>query len=142
MKKIMILGLFVFISLFMTASGGEGYGQILGYYAPDFDYIYAVNEAVCMHEVAHKMDYEAGWVSKTSEWRWAVNKSMKENMDTESIDRTILFYIHDLTELYADIYKECYAHDFCIPEQLRPFYNFEYGDQLIRERCVYGLDHQ
>jgi hypothetical protein len=130
MKKIMVALTVLFMSLILSASRGEGYGRILGYYSFIGDTIVAVNENVCMHEVAHKMDFkDAGfsgkWISTSDAWR-------KANAD----------YKGDLTELYADTFQMCNAHEECVPEELRPFYDFNLGEQLIRERCIYGMPQE
>jgi len=140
MKKIMVALTMIFISLFLVASTGLGYTKVLGYYSFIGDTIYAVNESVCLHEIAHKADFkDAGfsgkWISASSEWLLAIENSKAINQGATDIDRFILNYQGEITELYADIYMECVGHDFCIPEELHPFYDFGLLYNLRIERC-------
>ena len=123
MKKIMVALTVLFISLILSASKGEGYPKVLGYYSFIGDTIVAINESVCLHEIAHKADFkDAGfsgkWISTSEAWRNA-NANFKG----------------DLTELYADIYMDSNGHEEYIPEELRPFYDFGLLYNLRIERC-------
>ena len=59
-----------------------------------------VCEESCWHEKAHKMDHENGWISKTPEFRIAVDHLV--NKDFFSI-----YYLFDLENgMYAEYYAE------------------------------------
>ena len=140
MKKIMVVVTMVFISLFLVASTGRGYNKILGYYSVIGDTIVAVNESVCMHEIAHKADFKdtglfGKGISESNEWLLAIENSKAINQGATDIDRFILKYNNSMIELYADIYQHCNGHDFCIPEELHPFYDFGLLYNLRIEHC-------
>jgi len=128
MKTITKYLLLTLAVLLIAGGTGFGYSKVLGYYSFIGDTIYAVNENVCYHEIAHKMDFDGAWLSG----KW-ISKS-------EGWKQAHPGYHGDLTELYADIFQDCNGHAECVPEHLQKFYDFGLGFTLIQERCShYGM---
>ena len=94
--------------------------QVFGYYNTTFDTLYAVNEYVCMHEIAHVADVKSGWISKTDEWIKAA-----EGYDLSQ----------GYTELYANLYSDVMGHAEGIPQELLKFYDFGMLHNLRLEWC-------
>ena len=105
--------------------------QVFGYYNTTFDTLYAVNEYVCMHEIAHVADVKSGWISKTDEWI-KVAEPYKDIYDYEDVGyRASQIF----TEVYADLYSDVMGHAEGIPQELLKFYDFGMLHNLRMEYC-------
>ena len=94
--------------------------QVFGYYSVEFDTLYAVNEYVCMYEIAHVADVKSGWISKTDEWiKAAADYDLSQGY----------------TELYANLYSDVMGHAEGIPQELLKFYDFGMLHNLRLEWC-------
>ena len=94
--------------------------QVFGYYNTTFDTLYAVNEYVCMHEIAHVADVKSGWISKSDEWiKAAADYDLSQGY----------------TELYANLYSDVMGHAEGIPQELLKFYDFGMLHNLRLEHC-------
>ena len=97
---------------------------VLGYYNPVFDVLYAANEYVCLHEIAHKADVMSGWISKTDEW-----ELMTEKYNVGKYTSV------NATEFYANLYADAMGHAEAMPEEVLTFYDFGLLHNLRMEYC-------
>lgn len=93
---------------------------VYGWYTPYVDVLYAVNEYVCLHEIAHKADVKNGWISRTDEWKQAA-----AGYDLSQ----------GYTELYANLYSDVMGHAEAMPQELIRFYDFGMLYHLRIEHC-------
>ena len=131
----------IVLILFVAGSIATGVNPGLGWYWADMGWWWAANEDVCIHEMAHKMDHEGGWISRTNDYYWGIKDYKKSQLGVRSTFNDWLFtYQFELRELYADMYSFCHGHKECIPQELQGYYNFDRGNTLIQERCMgYGM---
>ena len=113
--------LFTALALLVIIPGSlSNIGMVYGYYNTFFDALYAVNEYVCLHEIAHEADVKNGWVSKSDEWKQAA-----AGYDLSQ----------GYTELYANTYSDFMGHADAMPQELIRFYDFGMLHSLRIERC-------
>lgn len=119
MKKIFfLLVVFVFLIPFPSPWWSGMYNKVTGLYVCE-------TEAACIHEIAHKLDDEAGWISHSDEFY-----------------QTALLYLPDakrgflnknIEELYAEIFEHARGDSEVIPEPFRKFYDFDRAHELMQE---------
>ncbi len=108
------------LALLVIAGSVGYYPLVYGYYVPYVDIVYAINEYVCLHEIAHKADYLSGWQSRTDEWETAA-----QGYDLSQ----------GYTELYANLYSDYMGHAEMMPQELLKFYDFGLLHNLKIEHC-------
>jgi len=104
---------------------------VLGYYNTTFDTLYAVNEYVCMHEIAHVADEKSGWISKSDEWI----KAAEPYKNIYAYEASGYKASQILTEVYADLYSDVMGHAEGMPQELLKFYDFGMLHNLRMEYC-------
>ena len=114
--------LLIAIALLAVIPGSESNIDyvVYGWYTPYVDVLYAVNEYVCLHEIAHKADVKNGWISRTDEWKQAA-----QGYDLSQ----------GYTELYANLYSDVMGHAEAMPQELIRFYDFGMLYHLRIEHC-------
>ena len=126
MKKIIVL-----LLILMIPGSLSSIPTVLGYYNTTFDVLYAANEYVCLHEIAHKADVMSGWISKTDEWIKAA-EPYKDIYDYEDVGyRASQIF----TEVYADLYSDVMGHAEAMSEEVLTFYDFGLLHNLRMEYC-------
>jgi hypothetical protein len=122
----------------------------VGFYNSTFNYIYCTDYETCLHEIGHQVDDENGWVSRTFEWKYAVDWYRVQiyyyPADRDALSNEIMFFpgigwsnrkSHNpiinsfwtggwggYTELYAYVLSEADGEKENVPEMLRDFYNW------------------
>lgn len=97
----------------------------------------------CMHEIGHKLDDEAGWISSSHEFKMAVQMYLYTSLRVES-PNILSFRILDTfgnrdifysqgAETYALIFQEADGKQYNMPEIFRRFYNWNRAVELIRK---------
>lgn len=87
--------------------------------------IWCTSHPSCTHEIAHKIDDEAGWISHSDEFYNAV-KSLAPSVERGFLNK-------NMEEIYASIFERARGDSDAIPEQLRAFYNFNRAKVLMRQ---------
>ena len=108
------------IALLLIAGSISNIGIVYGYYNTVFDVLYARNEYICLHEIAHKADWDSGKISLTDEWEQAA-----QGYDLSQ----------GYTELYANLYSDVMGHAEAMPQELLRFYDFGMLYNLRIEYC-------
>ena len=101
------------------------------WYTPFVDAIYAVNEYVCLHEIAHKADAKNGWISRTDEWI----KAAEPYKDIYAYEASGYKASQIFTEVYANLYSDVMGHAEAMPQELIRFYDFGMLYHLRIEHC-------
>lgn len=95
----------------------------------------------CRHEIGHKLDRRAGWISQSPEFSDAV---MMYVLSHARVDEELPVYILAMTyspkdgqeptkaELYAFIYEYSNGDPLRLPVGLRPFFDWDYGRELMK----------
>lgn len=119
MKKIFfLLVVFVFLIPFPSPWWSGMYNKVTGLYICE-------TESACIHEIAHKLDDEAGWISHSDEFY-----------------QTVLLYLpnakkgflnKNMEELYAGIFERAQGDLEAMPEPFRHFYDFDRAHELMKE---------
>lgn len=113
-----IVILFVLFIPFHTPWTTGMYNKITGWYV-------CRTEAACIHEIAHKLDDEAGWISHSDEFY-----------------QTVLLYLpnakkgflnKNMEELYAGVFERAQGDLEAMPEPFRHFYDFDRAHELMQE---------
>lgn len=94
----------------------------LGYYTWNGT-IWCTTRAACIHEIGHKLDDEAGWISGQSAFVAAVREYTQAQIDTPGQAR----------ELYADFYAFTDGDPARMPVMFRPFYDWHRSAELLKE---------
>jgi hypothetical protein len=108
--------------------------------------IYCPTDTLCLHEIAHKLDHEGGWVSRQHEFSVAVRVYMLLEMREDEPSQLVWdimytpglfmyespFYNH-LSEVYATIFIYSRGDSEAMPERLREFYDWERAAELIEK---------
>lgn len=108
--------------------------------------IWCSDEASCLHEIGHKLDKEAGWISKTDEFGMAIKVFLQwqyqiDGKPSEFVDIIIHssglfefngYFDNPQAEIYANIFKYADGKQENIPELFRKFYDWKTGYQIIQ----------
>jgi len=158
-KKILIFSLLIiatliFALMILSPSKYGSYNLFTGHITCD-------NRDECLHEAAHKYDDEMGYISKTTEFKSAVNTYRavlylvpSEDYKTDLFDYYIVFFPGvgaprlpeknitknsfwqggwgGYTELYASIVEYANGDINQIPESLRGFYDMEEINEIMK----------
>lgn len=110
--------------------------------------IWCRTETVCIHEVAHKLDDEADWISHSKEFSLSVSAFVWFELDADRephpfvykimtfpgvFRNTPSFWTDDNAELYASLFEWAEGKEESMPELLRPFYDWERAAELIEK---------
>jgi len=94
--------------------------------------IWCSHEMACIHEVGHKLDDLAGWVSKSPEYQEAVTALGYEYFtENNPHGRDISFSNH--TEAYAEIFTLSFGQEQNMHPSLRQFYDWDRASQLLEK---------
>lgn len=96
-----------------------------GAYNKASGFFWCSSNSSCTHEVAHKIDDEAGWISHSDEFYLTV-KSLSPNAERGFLNR-------NMEEIYATIFERSLGDSEAMPEQFRKFYDFERAQELMEE---------
>lgn len=126
----------------MPIPGKEGtYNKISGL-------IWCENERACVHEIGHKLDDEAGWISHSKEFSLTVSAFVWLELSEKDTPHpyvykimifpgvfrnTPSFFTDDNAELYASLFEWSRGVSENMPELLRPFYDWERAQELIEK---------
>lgn len=107
--------------------------------------IWCEKESVCIHEVAHKLDHEGGWISRSKEFTLTVQSYLIVEFGKEHaselawiiMERPGLFsYDGAFTDHHAEIYAVIFEYSRgvseAMPERFRRFYDWERADELLK----------
>lgn len=141
--------------LFLTTSAAYAVFPIprpgyLGWYSPASRMIWCSDHSSCMHEVGHKLDDQAGWVSSSQAYIYQVEIYMivstssaqdgSINPDkSEPFQVFALFYDRSnpdrekLKELYATMFEKADGREENMPPAFRQFYNWPLATRWIQE---------
>lgn len=144
MKSKLAIILFVLSWVFLPfpMPGKEGnYNKVSGL-------IWCRTETTCIHEVGHKLDDEADWISHSKEFSLSVSAFVWFELDADNephpfvykimtfpgvFRNTPSFWTDDNAELYASLFEWAEGKEENMPELLRPFYNWERAAELIKK---------
>ena len=70
MKNLKLIFLLAFLSLFM--SGANPLPVTGNYFNIETGYISCSGDFACWHEEAHALDKKLGWISRTGDWKYAI----------------------------------------------------------------------
>ena len=92
-----------------------------GFYIAGIDYLYCTSEKTCLHETAHRIDAQHGFISSTPDFQMTVIKYAVNNPDG-LWSKEILNYKSGWSEMYAQIYQSVKGNVDYIPVELQRFY--------------------
>lgn len=92
-----------------------------GFYIAGLDYLYCTSEKTCLHETAHRMDAQRGFISSKPEYQ-AVVMNYAKNKPGSLWSAELLEYRGSWPELYAQLYESVSGRIELMPEELRRFY--------------------
>lgn len=119
MIRIFVLIIFfvLFVPIPVPMTDGT-YNRISGWYVCE-------TESACYHEIAHKLDDEAGWISHSIGFHDAIESYIGD------VERG--FLSRNMEEIYAGIFAKSNANPENMPELLRPYYDWERAAELIEK---------
>jgi len=143
MKKIpafiLLLMFFIFLSIpFPNQSDGGGFNSISGLW-------WCRTDSACIHEIAHRLDWEAGWISNKHEFKEAVITYVlveAQNGHPSRIATNIMAFrgVYDYNpfritsaELYAYIFEWSGGKEENMPEIFRKFYDWNRALELMKK---------
>lgn len=94
------------------------YNKLSGWYV-------CQNEEACWHEIAHKIDDEANWISHSEDFYTTV-KSLSPSVERGFLNKNI-------EEIYATLLERSRGDSDAMPEQFRRFYDFDRAHELMQE---------
>jgi hypothetical protein len=140
MRKLRAVVVAALASLVLSAHTAPPPGST-GYYW--LGQIWCTDRASCMHEVAHKLDDEAGWISGTPGYIAMLELYMAVGTHAapEPFYVFTMFFLRDdlgpdpelLREIYATMFEQADGRSDRMPEIFRPFYDWTRADVLIEE---------
>ena len=80
-------------------------------------------ESWCIHEIAHQLDDEAGWMSHTFEYYETIS-SFHPNVEKGFLNK-------NMEEIYAIMFQMSEGNPDKMPEPFRRFYDWERADELL-----------
>jgi|FLOH01.1.fsa_nt_gi hypothetical protein len=84
-------------------------------------------EGYCIHEIAHALDDEAGWISSSDDFKNTANE-----MDLD-LWRWREFPAWSYKETYAELFVMAEGRKELMPERLQNFYDWELADRLMEK---------
>lgn len=99
--------------------------EITGVYIKVSGLIWCKNKNACIHEIAHKIDDENGWVSHTNQFKETVELYAGYEIDRGFLNK-------NLEEIYADIFENSGGVSENMPELLRPYYDWDRAKELMK----------
>lgn len=103
-----------------------GYAGYTGMYNTVSGLIWCTSEKSCIHEVAHKLDDEGGWISETPEFERDVELLLGSDLERGFMNK----HIH---EIYANLFAMAKGKEENMPELLRPYYDWERAAELMKK---------
>lgn len=109
--------------------------------------IWCTSELSCIHEVAHKLDDEAGWISHENEFSLAVAAFVWHEIANYDPPHPFVYRImrfpgvflntpsvftDDNAELYASIFEWSEGKKESMPEIFHRFYDFDRAQELMK----------
>lgn len=109
--------------------------------------IWCRTETICIHEVGHKLDDEADWISHSKEFSLTVSAFVWFELDADRephpfvykimtfpgvFRNTPSFFTDDNAELYASIFQWAKGRPENMPEIFHRFYDFERAQELMK----------
>lgn len=116
--------------------------QHIGAYNYTSHLMYCKNRLGCLHEIGHRLDQKAGYISQSKEFYKALEMYLyvelrKPNLSAMPADILELTYQHDETPIKCEIYAYLFAwadgKPENMPESLRKFYDWNKGAELIKQ---------
>ena len=118
-----------------------------GAYNTISEMIWCNNQSACIHEVGHKLDDEADWISHSNEFSLAVSAFVWHEIAEHEITHPYVYKIMKFpgifsyappwtdpnAELYASIFQWSEGKKENMPEIFRRFYDWERAQELIDE---------
>lgn len=106
--------------------------------------IWCTDHAACVHEVGHKLDQQAGWVSGSREYSYAIQLYMGAQLGAAADPANTLtyrvfdtFFVHPdpgrLRELYALMFEKADGIAARMPVDFQQFYDWKLARQLLQE---------
>jgi len=92
-----------------------------GFYIPGIDFLYCTSDKTCIHERAHQIDAENGFISSKMDYHIAVYVFAMTN-PTDYWSSAILNYQNSYSEMYAQMYESVMGDIYLLPEELQRFY--------------------
>lgn len=141
-KILVIFSVLYWILLPFPIPGKDGtYNKVSGL-------IWCRTENICIHEVGHKLDDEAGWISHSKEFSLTVSAFVWFELDADREPHPFVYKImtfpgvfrntpsiftDDNAELYASLFQWAGGKEENMPELLRPYYDWERAQELIEK---------
>ena len=128
-----------------------------GGYNPNTEILWCNWHGACVHEVAHKLDDDGGWISHTPEFGEAVYVFTASELiahDTESQRYKLAHkimrmpgviswagrWLDSQAEIYATIFQAADGKEENMPEIFRPFYDWDATEKLLEKHQKYPSD--
>lgn len=123
---------------------------LLGRYSHTTGWIWCTTRSSCIHEVGHKLDQRAGWISHSDDYIYAIeiymlvqtgnspdgswDPELNEPMHVFSafFNRSTPNYVN-LEELYASMLAEAGGKPDNMPPIFRPFYDWNAADRYVSQ---------
>lgn len=95
------------------------------------------SRSACIHEIGHKLDQEAGWVSQTQKFRNSLEIFIRVEAHMPRPDPLMhkIFTFQNFTalEIYAEIFRYSNGNSQNMPESFRKFYDWDRAKILINK---------
>lgn len=121
-----------------------------GVYTPGIGMIVCSSHRSCVHEVGHKLDDQAGWISRSPEYRNEIQVYMivatsrasdgSINPDKSKPFQVFAFFMNPgepdynrLREFYATMFEQAGGQQQNMPPSFQRFYNWPLAQQYLRQ---------
>lgn len=124
-----ILCIFLIFMIPFPLSGQNGvYNTFSGLY-------WCSNRSACIHEIGHKLDHEAGWVSESAGFSDSVKifilSESKKNQPDPLLYKLFESPDFSISEIYAEIFRYSDGKQENMPEVFREFYDWKEAERLM-----------
>ncbi len=92
-----------------------------GFYISGIDYLYCASDKICLHEQAHRLDAQRGFISSNPEYQMAIMTYAVDNPG-KLWSKELLNYRDSWSELYAQLYESAGGVIDRMPVELQRFY--------------------